>query len=322
MKNWKKASIGALCVLSLLAGCAGGSKDDTAENSGQNSEDRTAEFSLDRVREVNAPLALLEKHDTVTVSMQGTDGDGNETYTAKLQYTRDADGKLVCWSHYQYTENSGAGQDEMWGQANGAVYAARMASSGDASLNCYPSGEYESYIQAMLPSASAGNGDEETIDEQSVQDGAIVSSTTTTYTGVEGYFSTTLYYTDPVTDELLAMSVTDYSTDENGEKSALGTTLYNWSYDETYAPEHEVLGEVLLPTGAADVCDLTFICAPGAANEETQEISVKRGTYITFVNSTGCLLYADKELTQMLDDTQSIDTSGESMTVYVVPMEG
>ena len=43
------------------------------------------------------------------------------------------------------------------------------------------------------------------------------------------------------------------------------------------------------------------------------------GTYVTFASSTGNQLYADAELTQSLDDTQPIDTSGESMTVYVVP---
>lgn len=37
------------------------------------------------------------------------------------------------------------------------------------------------------------------------------------------------------------------------------------------------------------------------------------------MSSTGNLLYADAALTQPLDDTVSIDTNGEEMTVYVVP---
>lgn len=34
---------------------------------------------------------------------------------------------------------------------------------------------------------------------------------------------------------------------------------------------------------------------------------------------SGCTLYADAALTQPIDDTVSIDTNGEEMTVYVVP---
>ena len=68
-----------------------------------------------------------------------------------------------------------------------------------------------------------------------------------------------------------------------------------------------------------EVCALTLVYNPGAADEETQEISIKRGTYVTFVSSTGNLLYADAALTQPIDDTVSIDTNGEEMTVYVVP---
>ena len=37
------------------------------------------------------------------------------------------------------------------------------------------------------------------------------------------------------------------------------------------------------------------------------------------MSSTGNLLYADAALTQPIDDTVSIDTSGEEMTVYVLP---
>ena len=80
-----------------------------------------------------------------------------------------------------------------------------------------------------------------------------------------------------------------------------------------------------LPFSSAVVCATTLPSrrsesfAPGTAEEETQNYAVKRGTYVTFASSTGNQLYADAELTQSLDDTQPIDTSGESMTVYVVP---
>ena len=185
MKNWKKAGVGALCVVSLLAGC--GTQGGDANNNDSNTKE-SKEITLEQVRADNTPEKLLEKHDTVTASIQGTDQDGNETYTAKVQYTRDDKGTLLMASHYTYTPDSPVGEDEFFGQAclsieGNGVYLNRMESDGRLSMNCYPSGEYESYIQAMLPSCGEqqDDGSVETVDEQSEQDGAVVISTTTTY---------------------------------------------------------------------------------------------------------------------------------------------
>ena len=274
------------------------------------------------MRADNIPEKLLEDHDTVTVSIQGTDQDSKETYTAKVQYTRDDKGNLLLASHYSYTADSPVGEDDFFAQAclsieGNGVYLSKMESDGRLNMNCYPSGEYEMYILDMLPACrEADNSASETIDEQSEQDGAVLISTTTTYSDMPDYYYTTIYYVDPATGELLAMSVTDYSKDDNGEASVLGTTVYDWSYDESYAPEKELAAEAF---NSDEVCALTLVYNPGAADEETQEISIKRGTYVTFVSSTGSLLYADAALTQPIDDTVSIDTNGEEMTVYVVP---
>ena len=319
MKNWKKAGIGALCVMSLLAGC--GMQDGDMNNNDKNAGE-PKEISLEQVRADNIPEKLLEDHDTVTVSIQGTDQDSKETYTAKVQYTRDDKGNLLLASHYSYTADSPVGEDDFFAQAclsieGNGVYLSKMESDGRLNMNCYPSGEYEMYILDMLPACrEADNSASETIDEQSEQDGAVLISTTTTYSDMPDYYYTTIYYVDPATGELLAMSVTDYSKDDNGEASVLGTTVYDWSYDESYAPEKELAAEAF---NSDEVCALTLVYNPGAADEETQEISIKRGTYVTFVSSTGSLLYADAALTQPIDDTVSIDTSGEEMTVYVVP---
>ncbi len=320
MKNWKKASIGALCIVSLLAGC--GTQGGDTNNNDKN-DDEPKEISLEQVRADNIPEKLLENHEAVTVSIQGTDQDSKETYTAKVQYTRDDKGNLLLASHYSYTADSPVGEDEFFAQAclsieGNGVYLSKMESDGRLNMNCYPSGEYESYIQAMLPSCGElqDDGSVETIDDQSEQDGAVVISTTTTYNDMPDYYFTTLYYIDPATGELLAKSVTDYSKDESGEASVLGTTLYDWSYGESYLPDKELAAEAF---NSDEVCALTLVYNPGAADEETQGISIKRGTYVTFVSSTGNLLYADAALTQPIDDTLPIDTNGEEMTVYVVP---
>lgn len=341
MKKWKKACLGALCAAALLAGCGAqnggtdqdGPIDDTPDIVDNNTDhaDTDAAALLDAVRAVNAPRELLKEHDTVTVEIQGTDGDGNVTYTARVQYTGGTGEDILMNSHYRYSGDSGVGEDELWGEGNGGVYASRMASDNAAGLNIFPvAGEGEQYILDVLPQCPVlSGGEEETIDEPSEQDGALLLSVTTSYTDFTDYYFTTLYYIDPATNGLLAMSVTDYSVDEGGLVSEMGTTLYNWSYDEPYKAERALLNEVVFATDSTEnVCALTyFYPAPGAekgwdVGEDgwgVSEIRVAHGTRVTFCCSTGCMLYADKELTRPIDDTQGIDTSGKSAMVYIVP---
>jgi len=327
VKNWKKASIAALCVAVLLAGCGtqGGDTNNNDKNAGE-----PKEISLEQVRADNIPEKLLEDHDTVTVSIQGTDRDGEVTYNARLQYTDGGDSTILMSSHYSYTANSGPGEDELWSQGRGRLYATRMTSDDNASLNIYPiPGEGTEYLREMLPQCTdpAAKNAEETLDERSEQDGAVLLSTTTRFKDAGGYYYTTLYYADPETGELLAMSVTDYIEDGEGGATEMGTTLYNWSYDEPYKTEpyksgRYLLNDVVYATDDTRPACLLTVCLPAEEGGEdwwVNEYHVARGTYVNICCRSGCTLYADAALTQPIDDTLPIDTSGESMTVYVVP---
>ena len=327
VKNWKKAGIGALCVAALLAGCGtqGGDTNNNDKNAGE-----PKEISLEQVRADNIPEKLLEDHDTVTVSIQGTDRDGEVTYNARLQYTDGGDSTILMSSHYNYTANSGPGEEELWSEGRGRLYATRMTSDDNASLNIYPiPGEGTEYLREMLPQCTdpAAKNAEETLDERSEQDGAVLLSTTTRFKDAGGYYYTTLYYADPETGELLAMSVTDYIEDGEGGATEMGTTLYNWSYDEPYKTEpyksgRYLLNDVVYATDDTRPACLLTVCLPAEEGGEdwwVNEYHVARGTYVNICCRSGCTLYADAALTQPIDDTVSIDTSGEEMTVYVVP---
>lgn len=327
MKNWKKAGIGALCVMSLLAGC--GMQGGDTNNNDKNA-DEPKEISLEQVRADNIPEKLLEEHDTVTVSIQGTDRDGEVAYTARLQYTDGGDSTILMSSHYSYTANSGPGEDELWSQGRGGLYATRMASDDNASLNIYPiPGEGTEYLLDILPQCAdpAAKNAEETLDERSEQDGAVLLSTTTRFDDQDDYYYTTLYYADPETGELLAMSVTDYMADGEGGATEMGTTLYNWSYDEPYKTEpyksgRYLLNDVVYATDDTRPACLLTVCLPAEEGGEdwwVNEYHVARGTYVNICCRSGCTLYADAALAQPIDDTVSIDTNGEEMTVYVVP---
>lgn len=325
MKNWKRAVTVALCAASLLAGCGGDcglSDDDNADE---------PQITIEQIRAANDPRSLLEKHDAVTVTVQESDQNDAVTYTAKFQYTYVVD-EVLAWYHYQYTENSDAGEDEVWGEANEKMYAERRASDDAASLSIHFRHDDKQYILDMMPQCPAsGENAEQTIDGYSEEDGEILLSVTTRYLDSSGYYYTTCYRVDPATSELLEMSVTDYHEDENGAVSKQGIRLYRWSYDEPYQAGRNLLNEVLFSTDSTeDVCDLTyFYPAPGSEKGwdvgengwSVSEIRVAHGTRILFLDSADLALYADRELTEPIDFYDGVDTSGESATVYIVPLD-
>lgn len=320
MKSWKRAVTVALCAASLLAGCGGDcglSDDDSADET---------QITVEQLRAANDQRSLLEKHDTVTVTVQENDQNDAVTRTAKFQYTCVVD-EVLAWYHCQYTENSTSGKAELWGQANGAMDAARMESDSteDLSLSIYLEGKYEQYVLDMIPRCPALEEDvEQSVDSCSEQDGELLLSVTARYLSSDGDYYTALYRVDPATNEVLEASVTDYIKKESGEVSKLHTTRYRWSYDEPYQEERNVMNEVLFSTDSTeDVCDLTyFYPAPGSEKGwSVSEIRVAHGTRILFLDSADLALYADRELTKPIDFYDGVDTSGESATVYIVPLE-
>ena len=147
------------------------------------------------MRADNIPEKLLEKYDAVTVNIQGTDRDGEVAYTARLQYTDGGDSTILMSSHYSYTANSGPGEDELWSEGCGSLYATRMTSDDNASLNIYPiPGEGTEYLLDILPQCAdpAAKNAEETLDERSEQDGAVLLSATTRFDDQDDYYYTTL----------------------------------------------------------------------------------------------------------------------------------
>ena len=322
MKSWKRAVTVALCAASLLVGC--GVQSGNVSN--DDSTDEPQQITLEQIRAANDPRSLLEKHDAVTVTVQESDQNDAVTDTAKFQYTYVVD-EVLAWYHYQYTENSDAGEDEVWGEANEKMYAERRASDDAASLSIHFRHDDKQYILDMMPQCpTSGENAEQTIDGCSEEDGAILLSVTTRYLDSSGYYYTTCYRVDPATSELLEMSVTDYHEDENGAVSKQGIRLYRWSYDEPYKAGRNLLNEVLFSTDSTeDVCDLTyFYPAPGSEKGwdvgengwSVSELRVAHGTRILFL-----ALYADRELTKPIDFYDGVDTSGESATVYIVPLE-
>ena len=329
MKSWKRAVAIALCAASLLVGC--GVQSGNVSNNDSISEPQ--QITIEQLRAANDQRSLLEKHDTVTVTVQESDQNDAVTYTAKFQYTRGVE-DVLAWYHCRYTENSTSGKSELWSEANGTMDAARMESDSteDLSLSIYLEGMYEQYVLDMIPRCPTLEEDvEQSVDSCSEQDGELLLSVTARYLSSDGDYYTALYRVDPATNEVLEASVTDYIKKESGEVSKLHTTRYRWSYDEPYQAERNVMNEVLFSTDSTeDVCDLTyFYPAPGSEKGwdvgengwSVSEIRVAHGTRILFLDSVDLAFYADRELTEPIYFYDGVDTSGESATVYIVPLE-
>lgn len=319
MNRWGLMSALALATALLLAGCGGDyglSDDDSADE---------PQITLEQIRAANDPRSLLEKHGAVTVTVQESDQNDAVTYTAKFQYTRGVE-DVLAWYHCRYTENSTSGKSELWSEANGTMDAARMESDSteDLSLSIYLEGKYEQYVLDMIPRCPALEEDvEQTVDSCSEQGGELLLSVTARYLASDGDYYTVHYRVDPATNEVLEASVTDYIKKESGEVSKLHTTLYRWSYDEPYQAERNVMNEVLFSTDSKeDVCDLTTFYPVEEENGWAMTLyRVAHGTRILFLDSADLALYADRELTKPIDFYDGIDTSGESATVYIVPLE-
>lgn len=319
MNRWGLMSALALAAALLLAGCGGDyglSDDDSADE---------PQITLEQIRAANDPRSLLEKHGAVTVTVQESDQNDAVTYTAKFQYTRGVE-DVLAWYHCRYTENSTSGKSELWSEANGTIDAARMESDSteDLSLSIYLEGKYEQYVLDMIPRCPALEEDvEQTVDSCSEQDGELLLSVTARYLASDGDYYTVHYRVDPATNEVLEASVTDYIKKESGEVSKLHTTLYRWSYDEPYQAERNVMNEVLFSTDSKeDVCDLTTFYPVEEENGWAMTLyRVAHGTRILFLDSVDLAFYADRELTEPIDFYDGVDTSGESATVYIVPLE-
>lgn len=319
MNRWGLMSALALAAALLLMGCGGDcglSDDDSADE---------PQITLEQIRAANDPRSLLEKHGAVTVTVQESDQNDAVTYTAKFQYTRGVE-DVLAWYHCRYTENSTSGKSELWSEANGTMDAARMESDSteDLSLSIYLEGKYEQYVLDMIPRCPALEEDvEQTVDSCSEQDGELLLSVTARYLASDGDYYTVHYRVDPATNEVLEASVTDYIKKESGEVSKLHTTLYRWSYDEPYQAERNVMNEVLFSTDSKeDVCDLTTFYPVEEENGWAMTLyRVAHGTRILFLDSVDLAFYADRELTEPIDFYDGVDTSGESATVYIVPLE-
>ena len=153
----------------------------------------------------------------------------------------------------------------------------------------------------------------------SLQDDALVLTTHLDFEYNSGS-SDTYYFCNPETLELYAInSVFTYQYEEDGKEVTSGSQA---NYTFSYGVNEEAAGMTNAIDAAQttdDPCEFTVVTNPGSADETTQTFHLTKGIHLTCVGYDVIDdLYSDAACTQAINDTSTIDTDKDAVTVYAV----
>ena len=315
-----KGMAGALTLTLLAAGCGQGSASSSASSGGEE-----AAFTLEDIRKNNTVEAALSRHSAFSYQQDTYLGEDSQPVSSTMGQYRREGGKLQFYAAFHDRDGGVAYQQ---GYADdtypGALY--ETSNSGEKYLTLYPQGEYEAALSALWsPAAVTEEGEQETLDSCTLQDGVVVVTSTTTYRQEAEYYERNLYYLEPDTGLLLYQETTSYTLSQGqsvpdvpyGQDTApvMSVTKTTVTYDDPFTQEADPHGEILDENG----CRLTLTVAPQGA-EEVLQYPVAQGTHIFFQSQEGAALYLDEDLSQDVTD-EDLTADGPRMELFAVPGE-
>ena len=323
MNRWGLMSALALAAALLLMGCRETEKQtDMAEEHPITYED---------VCERNTISALLKRHEVVTVTCESVDSRNRGlAEKATDQYTLDEKERWQSWRHRWSSDEYGesdvysmdvCSDDVPNGMSLIAAGNDESGVMGRIDVTVFAAGNwYEKSIFPLPYLTIVGDGVSVEAGEPYEQDGKLVFEVKSRLIGGDddNAYSLEQYCVDPTSDDLLSARMELRSKNANGEDICYGTEQYTFDYKSG----RYLLNDVVYATDDTRPACLLTVCLPAKEGGEdwwVNEYHVARGTYVNICCRSGCTLYADAALTQPIDDTVSIDTNGEEMTVYVVP---
>ena len=264
------------------------------------------DITMEELRAVNSPLALMKEHQSLGFTWENYDADHNLQSTTRSQFIfhegklwfdselTDAEGNKTYFSDYEADDQPGA-----------SFFYQENSNGGSRGLTLYPSSEYQYWVsQQWMPQLHPDQREE--ITDISTQDGAIIAIVRTSYEYVDNYFDT-MYYVDPDTKLILYREDSWY--DETG--TLLSVDEYTPLYDEPYVSDGVARLGVM---DGEDMCDMTAVFNPGTGSEETQTFRIVKGTLVNVVSNDNYTLYTDPECTDLMDE---IRTQADQLTFYV-----
>ena len=314
MKRKLALALALCCTVTALSGCGGQKATDTAENGGTENQQIEA-YTLEKLRAQIGLDSLLKQHQQVGYTeefYEYRDGEADKTLTTTIKgrYWREND---MLQSDAEYLDENGnvtyTQQDHGDATYAGASYG--MSADGDKYMTLMLPEEYDQITDRWLFELMNSTGDQ-TVQETTEQDGAIVVTVRTDYRDAADMYDISLYYIDSESGDLVGSDVTTYSTqDDQPMAEVLLTPTYDGTDFKLSANPFEAI------TGGTDYCEVTMIANPQQDDMQVCWYPVAHDTQLSFSSMGDVKLYADEELTQTLDGT-SIDVSGEARNVFAV----
>lgn len=320
----KLIAILALCVLAL-SGCSSGKPDVSLPDTTPDDANNNMTYTLEEIYANNSVENVLRDHTVFTCHMDTYEGADSDTPigTSDKQFSME-DGSMQMTAHYSYDGTDSyqwVGADKDF---NGASYT---VFDGEKHFIACPGDEYQDLITANWMGEDLSLMDE-TILSTSMQDGAAVIETLTTYKQEAEMYARTLYYVDPETGLLYGMETTTYSLPEGteipdavygmDENEVLTVQKTAVTYDTPITfdvdPKAEIIGQ------GQDYCEVTFDINPATDQMEVNWYPIAHGTHISFYSAENYTVYDDETLEN--DVTyEDIISEGEAMTLYMVMAE-
>ncbi len=259
------------------------------------------------IRDANTLEKILEKYDSVLVTVESQDGDynvlGNNRY---IYYTNEAG---------DFQMRADIGDSSAWTAITGTDSSATAEFFGGSDTE-------NTYSMCLLPNSAiktevslfydildeADNAEPNCFED----DALLVVTRTEDADGNDGY-TEYYYYVNPDTLELYALGINMYSKqdEKDTEPTCFGKLHYSFEYGADAASSD-------IPNGAdsvlteTDPCALTAVFDPGKDTEESQYFEIKKGTAVLGYGAYA--IYEDEACTKELD---TVDTTGDAVTVYL-----
>lgn len=304
MKRTRTIFFMLLSFAVLLTGC-GGSKTDPDTSS---ANDKQETYTPDEIRENNDIAKLLDHHSAVSYVSTYLDKDNNVISVIRRQY-ESKDGQLQMNATYEDGEGNVNYRDQAYADSTyeGASYG---LAGDDMYMTLYTSKEeYEDIagIGLLIDDESA----EETVTENSMQDGYVIVTTRKEYQDEADLYDVVYYYIDPKTNDLLYMETNSYGTSDDTTVAQVKTEI---TYDDPMTFDVSPFEKI---TGGSDYCEVSLIVNPAQEDMATYWYPVAHGTNVSVASEGDVTLYGDEGLTQKLDSSD-IDISGAACNIFVV----
>lgn len=296
----------------MLCGCAANGVD--AQNDDKPQVEQNAEFQaeLEAMHEANTLENIFDVHVLMNCTTETWEfEDGAEVWQGVAKECFSSAGSGFSY----YSESTDAEGSfivaDSYSDDTTPVALYSYNRDGDLGLRVFPAGEFAGYLSAQWPPSDVvAEGDRDTFETVlSIEEDAELATTVITVEmDLRAVRIETVYFIDTPSGLITGIEQTTYDS-ETGEKTLVERS--NVWYDDPIERADSAYAKV---RDAKDTCTLTVVFNPGEDDEETQTLTVAKGTHISAAGQD-CFydVYADAECSELIEQ---IPADEDEVTVY------